>query len=107
MFCYNNQAVASGGPQNGGANLENDTEKREKRARGTAKRVREGRSGEAREWDLRKRGLRKTVRFEELNATKERESGGFGEPKGVRFRKWKRIKHQSLILAQDERWRRA
>ena len=42
-------------PHKGGANLENDTEKREK----------------------------KQSDFEELNAVRWAESGGFGEPKGV------------------------
>ena len=54
-----------------GANLENDTEKRENQ---TSKR-------DDLLWQGARRGERKTVRFEELNAGESRESGGFGEPR--------------------------
>ena len=48
----------------------------------------------------------RTVRFEELNAGESSGSERFGE-REWKPRSWRRIKHQSLILAQDERWRRA
>ena len=65
-------------PKRRRANLENDTDKDEKKVRILRVKRHEPRA---------KRGLWRA------------RAEGFGE--------WKRIKHQSLILAQDERWRRA
>ena len=78
------------------ANLENDTEKRETRHRAEVRR------------SFGRRGARRpdgTVRFEELNAESEGKRVLWRAPEERKT--WRRIKHQSLILAQDERWRRA
>ena len=57
------------------ANLENDTERREKRE-ACCEEARRGKSGER----------SAEVRNHELNAGTVQESGGFGEPKGVKQR---------------------
>ena len=79
-----------------GANLENDTEKREK-------------SIEPRCDDPRKRGALRgdgTVRIRRVKRREVLRVERFGECEAGETER-RRIKHQSLILAQDERWRRA
>ena len=95
---YTNEAVASGGTERGGeADLENDTEKRES----SAERERDAKVSWSQEAEREKR-----------SQNSERESCESAKRKSLA--RWKRerrssgrIEHKSLILAQDERWRRA
>ena len=56
--------------------------------------------------ETKKKKTRRTVRFRRVKRLEKRESEAFGEAEGECGSRI-RIEHQSLILAQDERWRRA
>ena len=86
-------------------NLENDTEKREEKFWRNCEEA--ARAEERRGQDEQVRDLRNSQNSERVNACEAQERGGLWRVRGRRARNKRRIKHQSLILAQDERWRRA
>ena len=78
------------------ANLENDTEERRESLKRRGDPGGPGSAGRGEEQS----------EFYELNTAKAEEAEVFGETEAEGAGA-ERIKHQSLILAQDERWRRA